>query len=618
MNLSTQRKRPLSRGWSSAPELSAAAEGSSSSPDVAHGYGRPVSRLRPNPPPSAASVLSYYTDYSAAHLPPATARGLGLGTASAAASGPPPALAPGLGQTMDTSESAGAETETANMDVNIDIWELAAQFCGLGELLSVATCCTEWHAMVEQRLLADCVVRQFGVAAANLKGVTQHNEAVTGMGGGGGMSASSSSSSLSSLATTASASWSLSSSSLSTSWASYTRHMLSFSVPSPGDGGCDEERGKASTHDQRHRVLCSDVVDGTVAAYKRLGLDFEQEYARDSYINLTVLSSMCLPVFAVTQPLYWEVLVGANGNGNVLVGLMSESYYDHSQTNAAANGYDYPPAASCAADSTTLATTAQVGAGLPAGSATAVTTAVATAVSTAAAATHPAIDSDTDTGTDTDAVTDGTADIESEDEAHDQGQGRGQGQGQGQGPGRRTHRRHARTGGPASADPSSSPPTPAARPGVAAAGPASADPTITALRRPLTFAVCANTGELYVEGRQITTTSKGVVDSGNGNSGTGGSARAPLVVGIQVYHDAVSGYCRIAFFIQRFDANGNRTSSEMVVPHLYTPLTWGDNIRFGVEMCVQSADRGDWVQARGFRPSPPAPTWVHMATLTTG
>lgn len=91
--------------------------------------------------------------------------------------------------------------------------------------------------------------------------------------------------------------------------------------PSAVDGGCDEEPGKASTHDQRHRVLCSDVVDGTMAAYKRLGLDFEQEYARDSYINLTVLSSMCLPVFAVTQPLYWEVSQGAVGGlGGALVG----------------------------------------------------------------------------------------------------------------------------------------------------------------------------------------------------------------------------------------------------------------------------------------------------------
>ena len=41
-------------------------------------------------------------------------------------------------------------------------------------------------------------------------------------------------------------------------------------------------------------------------------------------------------------------------------------------------------------------------------------------------------------------------------------------------------------------------------------------------------------------GRQITTTSKGVVDSGNGNSGTGGSARAPLVVGIQVSHHSIT------------------------------------------------------------------------------
>ena len=43
-------------------------------------------------------------------------------------------------------------------------------------------------------------------------------------------------------------------------------------------------------------------------------------------------------------------------------------------------------------------------------------------------------------------------------------------------------------------------------------------------------------------------------------------------VGLTTHHTL-----RIAFFIQRFDAAGKRTSSEMVVPHLYTPLMWGES-----------------------------------------
>lgn len=137
--------------------------------------------------------------------------------------------------------------------------------------------------------------------------------------------------------------------------------------------------------------------------------------------------------------------------------------------------------------------------------------------------------------------------------------------------------------------------------------------SVPEIRRPLTFAVCANTGEIFVEGKQFTTTRKGAAAI---DAPVTDNHRSPLVVGIQVNRHS-KNQVRLAFFVQRVRNEGEIVDShpckcEMIVPVVVTAFRQNECLRFGVEMCVQLCDRSDWVTVRGPRPGPPAPTDYHI------
>lgn len=151
-----------------------------------------------------------------------------------------------------------------------------------------------------------------------------------------------------------------------------------------------------------------------------------------------------------------------------------------------------------------------------------------------------------------------------------------------------------------------------------------------ALRRPLTFAVCANTGELYVEGKRFTTTRKGALAV---ERPALDDHPSPLVVGVQISRHSAHRCVRVAFFVQRVhdragalaqpspigaDAGGSEevtpgVACEMTMPRIVTAVRSDECLRLGVEMCTQFSDHGDWVVARGPRPTPPRPTYFHVA-----
>lgn len=123
---------------------------------------------------------------------------------------------------------------------------------------------------------------------------------------------------------------------------------------------------------------------------------------------------------------------------------------------------------------------------------------------------------------------------------------------------------------------------------------------VAVLTRPLTYAVCANTGELFVEGQQITTTERGLQETelvyDVALSQRRASQRAPVVVGIfmQVEDHNVS----FSFSIDR-EAGEAGARVEKVFPDIFAHADNDVIITFGVEMCLQPCDHTDWVEARG-------------------
>lgn len=366
------------------------------------------------------------------------------------------------------------------------VWSHAAAWCGIEELLVLGQCSRRWREVVEANLLPKAVRRDCGASVFELKGSTFPN----------------------------------------VSWSNFSRSLFSLALPTTGG------RGARRTS----RVACHQLLQAATETLAEDGQALTQILQHDACGNLTILSPLRVPVQSIEcHALYWEVLIGSNANGNVLVGVMSDYggiRHPTTQSNPPSNHTSAAAAPSSALCSPRHPT------------------------SHALLALRSLC-----------ICTDHTTCL----------------------------------------TPSPPPKSEARR---VALGPKGI------LGRPLTFAVCANTGEVYVEGRQITTTSRGKMDTqhrlrqpaeGGGmggekssqQEGAGGTAntRTPVAVGVLMYREG--DRCRFAFTLQHKDSDS--PAVEMVLPHLYTPLAWDETMSFGVEMCVQPNDQEDWVQVVGPR-----------------
>jgi len=346
------------------------------------------------------------------------------------------------------------------------VWSLAAEWCGFEVLLRLGQCSREWRHVSESRLLPEAIRRDCGSSVAELKANTYPFQ----------------------------------------TWGDFALSLFSLTLPTTTN---------SQAVVRRNRVSCRQVVDAATRALLAEGKDLSQVLHHDSCGNLTVLSPLRIPVQILQhENVYWEVHVGANANGNVLVGVMS----DYGGIRRPSQVVDDPPldARGC------------------------------TPVSTPA--------------------------------CRERASGNNQ------------ERLVLRS---LCIEPSPCPARTSLQTGPDPRCWRSALNTRDMLGQPLTFAVCANTGEVYVEGRQVTTTPRGREPANLSKSSAGG-----VVVGVLMYQQGHC--CRFAFTIQSKDKT--EPVVEMVLPHLHTPLAWDETVAFGVEFCVQSQDQDDWVEVIGPRP----------------
>lgn len=385
-------------------------------------------------------------------------------------------------------------------------------------------------------------------------------------------------------------------------WMRYARELSSFSVPSTIHGNPVTKK----------RISCGEVLDGARASFRHRGQDFDKEVLeQDRYCNLTVLGSPKVPVAVASQrTIYWEVHIGSNVNGNVLVGFTSNLKPSSEDTNTEYNTQRDECADPRDEDESEEAqrTPGRKWKGRK----------------EEPSSLRQRQRCENNCQTDNPSSTHRGYSSNSRADDWDGGE----------------NKDNPKSHWPENQSEDQSISRPLTRAGVlvlhdscrkvSSPRHSQADDMHSNLLRPLSFAVCANTGELYVEGRQITTTQKGSMDEVKG-----AAPRAPLVVGVMVQYAKSMGLCRVAFFVQRLqkvkkivgEEPGDRTAGtdeppieetkcEMVVPHLFMPLGNTDGVRFGVEMCLQPGDRGDWVEVLGFREKPPCPTSLHVAALT--
>jgi len=373
------------------------------------------------------------------------------------------------------------------------VWSRILSWSDLPAIVSMRAASSEWKQCAEIDLIPRAVRRILGAATVNLKRVAMPEA----------------------------------------TWLEFLRAATSFRL-CPGD----LTHGAAPA--ERQRVLnCVQAIDHARHTFDRLGRDFQQEHLiKDPYANVTVLCDLWVPAHIVRdKDLIWEIHVGNNTNGNVLVGIMSDrdiccdelreqlapleapllrQHHQSALKQSESAGHTLMPRA----DSSILRAVASQGPRK-------------------------------------------RARLHRDDPAH-------------------THPYCEET-----------------------------------FSKPLTFSMCANTGELYYVGRQITATARGVDDSRSRILGSSAAldsrkdGRSPLSIFVHMH--SRDQECRFAFFVQR---GGNLEPSQAVFPHFSTPMSSTERFSFGVEFCTQAHDRADWVEMRGPRASLPQKSTTKVQPLS--